>query len=226
LSAARDVVLAVLVVVVVLGMIFAPWVLRLVRSLTEERAERIRSQERAEMAAHLHDSVLQTLALIQRSDAPRDMATLARGQERELRAWLYGGARADRPDSLQAGLEALAARIEERHLVAVELVTVGDAVVDGRLQALLEAAGEALTNAARHAGVRHVSLYAEVEADVVNVFVSDQGRGFDPARVPSDRRGIVDSVRGRVHRHGGTVEVSSEPGEGTEVRLCMPRSVL
>ena len=152
LAPARDVILAVLVVVVALTLILAPWWLRLVRGLTAERAERIRSQERSELAAHLHDSVLQTLALVQkRADDPRAVANLARRQERELRAWLDGG-RPDPGESLASALEAAAAEVEETHGVPIDVVAVGDAPVDERATALVAAAREALVNAAKFAG--------------------------------------------------------------------------
>ncbi len=161
LSAARDVVLAVIAVVVVLGVIFAPWVLRLVRSLTEERSERIRSQERAEVAAHLHDSVLQTLALVQRSDDPQQVAALARRQERELRAWLAGRPAPGQAARLAPALEAAAADVEENHGVPVEVVVVGDRELDPAVEAVVAAAREAMTNAAKFGGGSTVDVYAE-----------------------------------------------------------------
>ena len=155
LSAARDVLLAVLVAVVVLGVIFAPWILRLVRSLTAERRERIRSQERAEVAAHLHDSVLQTLAMVQRrADDPREVAALARRQERELRAWLSGapGVRARREPAGAPRSQDAAEEVESAHGVEVDVVAVGDRALDERAEALVAAAREAMTNAAKFGG--------------------------------------------------------------------------
>jgi signal transduction histidine kinase/phage shock protein PspC (stress-responsive transcriptional regulator) len=223
LTAARDVLLAVLVVVVVLGVIFAPWVVRLVRSLTAERAERIRSQERAEMAAHLHDSVLQTLAMVQRrADDPREVSALARRQERELRSWLSGrteaaaGAR-----RLSEALEEAAEEIEGARGVSVEVVTVGDRDLDEATEALVAAAREAVTNAAKFGGGAPVDVYAEVEGDRVQVFVRDRGPGFDPAAVSPDRRGVRESIVGRMERHGGRARVTSRPGAGTEVELVL-----
>jgi signal transduction histidine kinase len=225
--------LAVLATLVGVGVLTVPWWVRLVRDLGEERRERIREAERAEIAAHLHDSVLQTLALIQRqSDSPREVARLARGQERELRNWLYGpgGYRraggADEP-ALDAGLaDALAAaagEVEDTYALTVRPVVVGgDRTLDDGLRALVLAAREAMVNAAKHAGVDEVSVYAEVEEDEVDVFVRDRGTGFDPEAVPTDRHGLADSVRGRMARHGGTVRLRSRPGEGTEVHLRMP----
>jgi signal transduction histidine kinase len=222
LGAIRDVLLAAIAVAVVLGVIFAPWVLRMTRSLTSERAERIRSQERAEVAAHLHDSVLQTLALMQRrADEPAEVAALARRQERELRAWL-----ADRPApgaqaQLAAALEAVAADVEERHGVPVEVVTVGDRDLDPATEAVVAAAREAMTNAAKFGGGSTVDVYAESGDDRLQVFVRDRGPGFDPDAVPSDRRGLRESIIGRMERHGGRATVSSSPGGGTEVELLL-----
>ena len=218
----RDVTLAVFVVVTALALILAPWWLRLGRGLTEERAERIRTQERAEMAAHLHDSVLQTLALMQkRAGDPREVAALARRQERELRAWLNGSARRERGASLAGALEAAVAEIEDAHGVPVEVVAVGDRPLDERSQALVAAAREAVLNAVKFAPDAAISVYAEVQGEHVEVFVRDRGPGFDLAAVPADRRGLRESVLGRMERHGGRAAIHTRPGEGTEVELVM-----
>jgi signal transduction histidine kinase len=223
LGAARDVLLAVVVVVVALTLILAPWWLRLVRGLTAERTERIRSQERAEVAAHLHDSVLQTLALMQkRVDDPREVAALARRQERELRAWL-NGRRASGDATVALALEAAAAEVEEAHGVPVEVVAVGDAPLDERALALVAAAREALVNAAKFAAGSPVALYAEVDPERIEVFVRDRGPGFDPTAVPDDRRGVRESIVGRMERHGGRAVVHTAPGAGTEIELVMKR---
>jgi signal transduction histidine kinase len=221
LSAARDAVLAALVVAVVLGVIFAPWMVRLVRSLSAEREERIRSQARAEMGAHLHDSVLQTLALVQkRADDPRAVAALARTQERELRAWLAG--REGGHDRLAAALEALAGEVERAHGVPVEVVVVGDRVLDSHSEALVAAAREAMVNAAKFGDGSAVDVYAEARGGELQVFVRDRGPGFDPASVPADRRGVRESIVGRMARNGGRAEIHSAPGAGTEVELTLP----
>jgi signal transduction histidine kinase len=240
---------ATLVGVVVLTV---PWWMRLARELTAERRERIRSEERAEIAAHLHDSVLQTLALIQRhtesgddgSSAVREVRRLARRQERELREWLYGEREhpagpeeaVDDPAttrSFAAALRAAAGEVEDAFAVTVAPVVVGDAAHDPRTTALVAAAREAMVNAAKHAGVDEISVYAEVEdpegsgdpaAGTLAVFVRDRGCGFDPDTVPPDRHGLADSVRARVERQGGTVRVRTAPGEGTEVALTLPRA--
>jgi len=224
LGAARDVLLAVIAAVVVLGVIFAPWIVRLVRSLTHERAERIRSQERAEVAAHLHDSVLQTLAMMQRrAGDPSEVAALARRQERELRAWL-----ADRPApgqaaSLAAALEAVATDVEESHGVPVEVVVVGDRDLDPAHEAVVAAAREAMTNAAKFGGGSPVDVYAESDAGRTQVFVRDRGPGFDAGSIPEDRRGVRESIVGRMERHGGRARITSAPGAGTEVEIVLER---
>jgi signal transduction histidine kinase len=224
LSAARDVLLAAVAVAVVLTVIFAPWIVRLVRSLASERASRVRSQERAEMAAHLHDSVLQTLALMQRrADDPAEVATLARRQERELRAWLAGRAPGAVSTRLAAALEAAADDVEQAHRVPVEVVAVGDAELDGAGEALVAAAREAMVNAAKFGSGSAVSVFAEVRDDELQVFVRDRGAGFDPAAVPADRRGVRESIVGRMQRHGGRAAIHPSPA-GTEVELALPRS--
>ncbi|MGM0819413.1 MAG: sensor histidine kinase, partial [Actinomycetota bacterium] len=225
LMAAGGALMAVVVTVLGVGLIAGPWGVRVARQLAAERRERIRSEERAEMAAHLHDSVLHTLALIQRADDGAEMASLARAQERELRAWLYGGRDAAGAETLTTLVEDLAGRVERLHRVPVEAVVVGDAPLDERVRALVDAAGEAVVNAARHAGADRVSLYLEAQPDVVAAYVRDEGKGFDPDLVPADRHGIAASIRGRMARHGGSAEVHSVVGEGTEVVLELPREV-
>jgi signal transduction histidine kinase len=202
--------------------IFGPWVTSLVRDLNQERRDRIRSDERTEMAAHLHDSVLQTLALIQRTDDPKRMITLARAQERDLRNWLYSNEDGTLIGLRQA-LENMASSVEETHNVPVEVVVVGDMPLNVRSSALVAAAGEAATNAAKHSRATKVSVFAEVRDDAAEVFVTDQGQGFDKGSIEGDRHGIADSIIGRMKRQGGETEISSEPGEGTEVRLTLPR---
>ena len=224
LAALRNVAFGVMVTAIGLGLAFGPWMYELVRQLGSERRERIRSEERAEVAAHLHDSVLQTLAMIQRAPTREEMTTLARGQERELRSWLYGRAPvAEGIETLRDALDAMAARVERMHRVAVDAVVVGDAPMDERLRALVDAAGEATTNAAKHSGAGTISVYAEVGDGTVNVFVRDEGAGFDAASMASDRRGISESIVGRMERNGGLATVSSTPAEGTEVHLELPR---
>jgi len=201
---------------------FGPWVTRLARDLGTERRERIRQEERAELAAHLHDSVLQTLALIQRSDDPARMSMLARHQEAELRDWLYGNAPLDGADLLSTALRASARRIEADHQVPIDVVVVGDHPIDEGSRALLGAAHEAMVNAAKHSGAERVSLYFEAEEDELVVYVTDQGKGFEASDVAGDRRGITQSIQARVERAGGEAEIESEPGEGTEVVIRMP----
>jgi len=247
--------------VVLLG----PWWLRLALDLMHERQARIRAEERADMAArvhdsvlqtlaliqrsadqpqvvaklaraqepvsytHLHDSVLQTLALIQRSaDQPQVVAKLARAQERELRSWLFEGRApgsfgAEGAATLSAGVEQIEREVEAAHGVAVDAVTVGDAPLDDEMRALLAAGKEATVNAAKWSGASSVSIYVEVEAKRVSMFVRDRGAGFDTDAVAEDRKGIAESIRARMQRNGGTAVVRSVPGEGTEVELSLPR---
>jgi signal transduction histidine kinase len=232
--------LAVLATLVGVAVLTVPFWVRLSHELGEERRERIRSAERAEIAAHLHDSVLQTLALIQRqAEQPREVRRLARGQERELRTWLYGptgyghagssavpGASGRPAATVAEAITSAAAEVEDTYAVAVRPVVVGDCALDDRQAALVQAAREAMVNAAKHARVGEVSLYAEVEPDTVHMFVRDRGIGFDPDSVPEDRHGLVDSVHGRMERHGGSATLRTASGEGTEVHLEMPRKSL
>ena len=208
--------------------IFGPWWLSLVRDLIAERQARALAEERAQMAAHVHDSVLQTLALIQRSsDDPQHVVRLARAQERELRAWLFEGrppgAIADDVTRLAEGVALLQRQVEADHGIAVQVVMVGDCELDEAFRALLDAAREATVNSAKWSGADQVSVYAEVEPDTVMVYVRDRGRGFDPDAVPDDRQGIAQSIRARVARVGGSAVIRSAPGEGAEVQLSMPR---
>jgi signal transduction histidine kinase len=259
------------------AIVLAPWWLRLGRELLAERRERARAEEKAEMAAHLHDSVLQTLALIQRSaNDPQRVQRLARAQERELRSWLFdrpvagalldvapgeGGGRVGTaqaggrsaasataltspagpvsaptrradpgtdsafpaPRTIAAALRAVQEEVEGVHGLRVEVVTVGDALLDEGLTAAVAAAREAVVNAAKWSEADVVSVYAETEEKAVSLYVRDKGRGFDPALVPDDRKGISESIRNRMRRYGGTAAVRSVPGEGTEVVLLMPR---
>ena len=219
-TAVRDGLLAMLVTLIGVALLTGPWWMRLVAQVGVERSERIRSQERADIAAHLHDSVLQTLALIQRNaDSPREVVRLARGQERELRGLLYDTRTAS--GQLADALRSAAAEVEDDYAVAVDVVLVGDVPLTDDLSARVNAARESLVNAAKHSQASSVSLYGEVEGDVVQVFVRDRGVGFDPDDVAEDRQGVRGSIIGRVERHGGTVRIVSKPNEGTEVSMRM-----
>jgi signal transduction histidine kinase/phage shock protein PspC (stress-responsive transcriptional regulator) len=213
--------LAAIAVLVGVAVVLAPWGVRLWRDLDAERAARAREAERADIAAHLHDSVLQTLALIQRrSHDGAEVVRLARAQERDLRGWLYGAADAD-PTTMAARVAALAAEAEDVHGAVVEVVSVGDRPVNDRTASLLAALREAVVNAARHAQ-SPVRVYVESGPEGVEAFVRDRGPGFDLASVPEDRLGVRESIIGRMERHGGSARVRSAPGEGTEVRLLLP----
>jgi signal transduction histidine kinase/phage shock protein PspC (stress-responsive transcriptional regulator) len=211
-------------IVVLLG----PWWLRIARDLLFERQARARAEERADMAARVHDSVLQTLALIQRSaDDPQTVVQLARAQERELRSWLFEGRAPGDTEvtSFAEGIKEIQRDVEARHGIPVEVVTVGDCPLDEHLSALLAAAKEATVNAAKWSGASVISLFAEVEPDKVEVAVRDRGSGFDIYSVPADRKGVAESIRGRMLRHGGKAVVQSTLGEGTKVTLTMARGL-
>jgi signal transduction histidine kinase len=208
--------------------VFGPWWLTIVRDLVDARQARARAEERADMAARIHDSVLQTLALIQhQANDPQQVVTLARAQERQLRGWLFEG----RPPgpagedaaTMSAAVEQVQHDVEELHGVSVETVVVGDCVLDDNLRALVEAGREATVNAAKWSGAGEVSVFVEVEPHSVSMFVRDRGKGFDVQAVAADRRGLSESIHGRMTRHGGTATVRSGLGEGTEVSLTMAR---
>jgi signal transduction histidine kinase len=211
------------------AILLGPWWLGIARDLAEERRARIRAEERADMAARVHDSVLQTLAMIQRrADQPQQVIQMARAQERELRAWLFDGRAPGSLDgedmTLASGIRLIQQEVEAQHGVPVEAVTVGDCDLDDDLRALLAAAREATVNAAKWSGADVVSLFAEVEPGEVSLYVRDRGRGFDPDAVPEDRKGLAESIHGRMTRRGGSASVRSTPGHGTEVSLTMPRA--
>jgi len=226
-SALGQIGIAVLATALGVVIVFGPWIVRLAGQLRAERRERIRSEERADMAAHLHDSVLQTLALIQRhADTPHEARRLARRQERELRAWLYDDRRRSEaeggPLTLAVALDRMTDEVEADHGgVEVDVVVVGDCPLDPGVDALVKAVREAVVNAAAHSGAAEVSVFAEVVGGRVEAFVRDRGRGFDPASVDGDRQGIAQSIVGRMARHGGRARVYSAPGEGTEVTFEM-----
>ncbi|GAB2722251.1 ATP-binding protein [Nocardia thraciensis] len=234
LSSLGSALIAVAVTLIGVGLLTVPLWLRMVRALNAERAARIRNEEREEIASHLHDSVLQTLALIQRQAGdPQEVLRLARGQERELRKWLFEDT-VPAQSSLAAALRTIAGEVEDQYGVKVPPVTVGDVSMDPgetgfglpreHFTALLGATREALVNAAKHAGVPTIDLFAEVEPHQVSVFVRDRGSGFDPADVPADRQGLAKSIRARIERRGGSVEILSTAGRGTEVRIILPRN--
>ncbi|MGP4024767.1 ATP-binding protein [Actinomadura sp. 3N407] len=221
---ARSVVIAMLIILSGVAVIVTPWVVRLWQDLDTERHERIRSQERAELAAHIHDSVLHTLTLIQRNaHDTREVQRLARSQERTLRTWLYQP-RADPDQTFAAAIREAAGEVEDDHGVPIEIVCVGDTALDEPLGAALQAAREAMVNAAKYAEAPSVSVYAEVEGDEVAIFVRDRGKGFDLDQIPEDRMGVRESIIGRMERNGGKATVRTEPGEGTEVRLEIKKS--
>ncbi|GAA0387411.1 histidine kinase [Acrocarpospora corrugata] len=212
------------VVVGGIGLIAAPWLASLWKELQKERTERIRQEERAEVAAHVHDSVLHTLTLIQRNaNDPREVTRLARSQERELRNWLYQP-KQDADATLAAAVRRVAAEEEDAHGIPIEIVCVGDCELDESLSALLHAARQAMVNAAKYSESPVVSVYLEIEPDEVTLFVRDRGKGFTLDDVPDDRMGIRQSIIGRMERNGGSARVKTAPGEGTEIMLTMKRT--
>ena len=205
-----------------LAIVLAPWLHRSRSALNQARAEKVRADARADMAAHLHDSVLQTLAMIQRqADDPKAVQQLARRQERELRNWLYDDELHE--ETLKAALTAAAAEVEDERGVPVELVMVGDCDSSDEIQALVRAAREAMVNAAKHSGADKIDVYAEVDEESVEVFVRDRGHGFDVDAVAEDRMGVKGSIIDRMARHGGTATIRSASSDGTEVRLEIKR---
>lgn len=214
---------AIAVVIGGLAVVAAPALGRFLSRLDDERTARVREEERADLAAHLHDSVLQSLVLIQRADDPRQMSGLARRQERELRSWLYGGRSLGEPTGVDAAVEAMATSIEADHQTRIEAVVVGDAELDDAARAFIGVLREATTNAARHAGVEHIDVYVEVDDDALVGYVRDTGCGFDPTIVADDRHGLRESIIGRAERVGGKAIVTTAPGAGTEVEVHVPR---
>ncbi|MFJ9792240.1 ATP-binding protein [Streptomyces globosus] len=226
-----NVLTAALAVLAGIALLAGPWLIRMTQDLSEERLMRIRAQERAEVAAHVHDSVLHTLTLIQRNaDDAGEVRRLARAQERELRNWLYkpegtGKEEAEEPATLAEAVKKTAAEVEDHHGVPIEVVVVGDCPLDERLGAQVQAAREAMVNAAKYGGEGGpVQVYAEVEGQTVFVSVRDRGPGFDIDAVPDDRMGVRESIIGRMQRNGGTARLRSAPDGGTEVELEMERA--
>ncbi|MER6098666.1 PspC domain-containing protein [Streptomyces sp. NPDC001728] len=214
-----------------IALLAGPWLVRMSQDLTEERTMRIRAQERAEVAAHVHDSVLHTLTLIQRNaEDAAEVRRLARAQERELRNWLYkpegtGKDKDEEPETVAEAVKRAAAEVEDKHGVPLEVVVVGDCPLDDGLVAQMQAAREAMVNAAKYGGEGGaVQVFAEVEGRTVFVSVRDRGPGFDLDAVPEDRMGVRESIIGRMQRNGGSARLRSVPGGGTEVELEMERA--
>ncbi|MDQ0992568.1 ATP-binding protein [Streptomyces sp. V3I7] len=222
---------AALAVLVGITLLAGPYLVRMSQDLSQERLMRIRAQERAEVAAHVHDSVLHTLTLIQRNaENANEVRRLARAQERDLRTWLYrpegtGKEEEDEPATLADAVRRTAAEVEDKHGVPIEVVVVGDCPLDERTSAQMQAAREAMVNAAKYGGEGGaVQVYAEVEDRTVFVSVRDRGPGFDLDAIPADRMGVRESIIGRMERNGGTARLRAVPGGGTEVELEMERA--
>jgi signal transduction histidine kinase len=225
-TAVRSTIVALVIMALGSAFILGPWLIRLTTDLSQERVGRAKAQAREEFAAHLHDSVLQTLAIIQRrADDPRQVVALARRQERELRAWLYDGTPTiGDVDRLSVALELTAQEVEGDHGVMIDVVNVGDVEMDDRVIVVVAAAREAMVNAAKHSGEAHIDVFAECTPDSIDVFIRDRGVGFDPAMVPSHRHGLKESIRVRMERVGGQSTIHSAAGEGTEVELNLSRA--
>ncbi|MFO7779716.1 MAG: PspC domain-containing protein [Nitriliruptoraceae bacterium] len=226
LGGAQELIIVLLTALAGLGLLFGPWLWRLTEQLGLERRERVRQEERAELAAHLHDSVLQTLALIQRStEDPKRMVALARRQERELRTWLYGSTAAGTAMTLMEAVQGITEEVEAIHGLTIEVVVVGETTLDEHVWALLAAIREACVNVAKHSGTDRADVFVEVEDGQVVAFIRDRGYGFDLDDIPSDRAGIRGSIVERLERHGGRATLHTEPGSGTEVEVAVPRPV-
>ncbi|MGD0554748.1 MAG: ATP-binding protein [Streptosporangiaceae bacterium] len=225
ISAARPGLAAAGVIIAGVAVIVAPWLLRMARELDTERQARARATEREELAARIHDSVLHTLTMIQRgAEDPRLVQRLARSQERELRAWLYQpGTSAEASDLLSAQLDKIAGEIEDTYGVPIDVVRVGDLELGDRARAALNAAREAMLNAAKYSGAPQISVYAEAEADRLSIFVRDRGCGFALDEIPKHRLGVRQSIVGRMDRIGGQARIRTAPGEGTEVEIEVMR---
>jgi signal transduction histidine kinase len=226
-GAAKYVIVGTAAVAVGLFVLFAPWWIRTVRDLSFERRARIRAQDRADMAAHVHDSVMQTLSLIQRAaNNPSEVTRLARMQERDLRIWLANpetfGTSTHPPASLAESALEIEREVENNYGVGVDVVVVGDIKLNETVVAIMAAGREATLNAAKWSGAQNISLYIEAEPDLLSMFVRDQGHGFDLDKVPDDRQGIARSIIERVQRYGGTAVIRSSPESGTEVELRVP----
>ena len=202
------------------------WAVHVIYSTDEARrhaeSEQVKAEAKASMATHLHDSVLQTLALVQREAGDRNrVTTLARRQEQELRTWLYGQT-VDGPETLARALERTAGELEEMYQVPVEVVAAGDADLDQAAEALLAAGREAIVNALKHSGAPRVDVFLQADRSQLRLFVRDRGVGFDPESLAGDRAGIRDSIKRRLGGVGGSTQIRSSDS-GTELELLVPR---
>ncbi|MGX1738311.1 PspC domain-containing protein [Corynebacterium flavescens] len=221
-SGSGGVIVATFLTLLGFGALVVPLVLKLWRSLAQEQAAKAAADERTQIAARLHDSVLQTLALIQkRAGDPQEVSRLARSQERELRAWLFDADSAT-PETVFGALEAACGEVEDLFNLRLSAVTVGeDTALSEESKLIVMAAREAMVNAAKHAQVDSVDVYAEILAGELSIFVRDRGTGFDVSDIPEDRHGIRESIQARVDAAGGSCRIKSAPGEGTEVVLTV-----
>lgn len=225
-SAVTDVVIAISLTMVGVATLAFPILQQASSAAEQARHERARAEERADMAAHLHDSVLQTLALIQRTHDPDRIHQLARRQERELRSWLFSDNQTEHKSAtVREALETMASEIEGIWPVKVELVVVGDRPIDEACEQVIAATSEAIVNAAKHAQVQRIDVFADIKADAISIWVRDEGVGFDPKSIESSRQGVRNSIIGRLERLHGHVEIDSQLGGGTEIEISCPLSV-
>jgi signal transduction histidine kinase len=217
----RHALLPISVVVLGLVLVIGPWGLQAVSQLNEERNARIREQERVELAGRVHDSMLQTLTLIQRrADDPVEVRRLVRRSQREIRGWLYEDAPAG--TTAKSAISQMCAEVEDEYRVTIDLVVVGDRESNVEIQPLLQALREATINAAKHSGQPTIDVYVEITAAELVAFVRDRGTGFDTDGVAADRFGVRESIIARMARHGGEATIRSTAKAGTEVRLTLP----
>jgi signal transduction histidine kinase len=190
------------------------------RLIVAARSEVGAARAREDVARTLHDGVLQTLALVERRATDPALARLAREQERDLRAYLFGDRQAP-PTDLGAALRAAADRFEDAYGGRSQVLVPDDLppLAPERVAALAGAVGEALTNAGKHGSASHVVVFVEEDGDGVFCSVKDDGPGFDVAATP-EGIGVARSIRARIEEFGGRAEIDG--AAGTEVRLWLP----
>lgn len=213
------------ILVFVFGGLALLWLVRIVQRGEQERSalredvtaaerERAVAVERAESAARLHDSVLQSLAVIARVDDATEARELAADASSQLRVWLRG--HGTDATTLRSLLEARLRQLHGNRRVTIGAA--GDRPVDDRVELLVEATVEATRNALTHTD-GPVRVYAETR-DGTTVWIADQGHGFDPAEVPEDRLGVRGSIIARLERVGGSAELRSDTN-GSEWTLTL-----
>lgn len=191
--------------------------------LAHAEAEQARLEERAGLATRLHDSVLQTLNAIQLEAAnPEQVMYLARRQQRELKRTIEQFL-SPHEQSFRVALLEARDDVEDMHSrVMIDALIKDDLPLDDTLLHVVEGAREAMVNAARHSGANLIDVYSEQREGSVVVMVRDRGTGFNPDRVMrAGGHGMAMSLFERVGSVGGTVDIASRPGEGTEVVITV-----